>query len=190
MNRRLALIPTAALTLTLVACSSDDDNPITTEIVTVTEEAPAASSAAATAAASDSDDDDTKAGAVSTDGALAAIQDALAAHPDGIITDLDRDRDSYEIDLVVGQEHLELTVDAKGNVTEVERESEDDAEDIAEAQAATVTAADAAQQALDQHPDAVIDSLSLDEEDGRLEWDIDLDDAQGNDLAEMKIPAV
>lgn len=184
MNRRLALIPAAALTLTLVACSSEEQNPITTEIVTITEDAPAASSAA-----NDNAEDEVGA-SVSTDGALAAIQDALSAHPEGIITDVDHEGDFYEIDMVVGQDHLELVVDAKGNVTEVEREADDVAEEIAEAQAATVTAADAAQQALDQHPDGVIDSLSLDEENGTLEWEIDLDDAQGNDLAQVKIPAV
>lgn len=184
MNRRLALIPAAALTLTLVACSNDEENPITTEIVTVTEEAPEATTTA------DSGDDSEAGAAVSTDGAVAAIQDALSAHPDGIVTDVEREGDSYDIDMVVGEDHLELTVDAKGAVTEVERESDDDAEDINEARTATVAAMQAAQQALNQNPDGVIDSLSLDEEDGTLEWEIDLDDAQGNDLTEVRIPAV
>ncbi|MEJ4098809.1 hypothetical protein V5S96_00285 [Corynebacterium mastitidis] len=188
MYRRLALIPAACAALALTACGSDEEqNPITTEFVTVEKETPAAASSAA---ASDDDEDDAPAATATTDGALAAIQDALAAHPDGIVTDLDREGDSYEIDLVEGEEHVELTVDAKGKVTETERESDDDADDIAEAKAATVTALEAAQQALDAHEGGVIDSLSLDEEDGSLEWDIDLDDAEGNDLAEMKVAAV
>ncbi|MGV0341773.1 PepSY domain-containing protein [Corynebacterium mastitidis] len=189
MYRRLALISAACAALALTACGSDqDDNPVTTEFVTVEKETPAASSEAS--ATDDRDDQDDTPAAATTDGALAAIQDALAAHPEGIVTDVDREGDSYEIDLVEGEDHVELTVDAKGKVTETERESDDAADDIAEAKAATVTALEAAQQALDAHEGGVIDSLSLDEEDGSLEWDIDLDDADGNDLAEMKVAAV
>ena len=151
--------------------------------MTITEEAPAPSTAA------DDDKDDPAEAIVATDGALAAIQDALTTYPDGIITELDREGDSYEIDLISGEDHLNLRVDARGKVTEEGRDNDDD-DDHTQAAAATVTAVQAAQEALNQQPEGVIDSLSLDEEDGNLVWEIDLDDAEGNDLAELKSPAV
>lgn len=123
------------------------------------------------------------------DPVFAAIDAVLAAHPDGIVTDIDREdgRVVYDIDVVVGDQVIELEVDADGNVREDESESDDD--DVAEARAATVTAADAIRQALNQIPDGVLDEAELDEDDGAPGWEIELDDADGNDLAEITIPA-
>ncbi|MPV52284.1 hypothetical protein GCO27_04225 [Corynebacterium sp. zg331] len=91
--------------------------------------------------------------------------------------------------MIVGDEHLELMVDAKGQVMETKRERETDLDDLNEARNATVSAEEAIREALNQHPDGVLDGISLDEKDGSLRWEIDLDDAQGHDLAEFKIPA-
>ncbi|NMB22047.1 MAG: hypothetical protein GX983_01590, partial [Corynebacterium sp.] len=105
--------------------------------------------------------------------------------------DIDRedDTEAYEIDVVVGEEVLELDVDtAAGEVRESDRDN-DDAEDVRRAQEATVTISDAITQALEAHPDGVVDEASLEDEDGRLEWQIDLDDVERNDLTEFTVLA-
>ncbi|MGD7003611.1 PepSY domain-containing protein [Corynebacterium halotolerans] len=123
------------------------------------------------------------------DPVFAAIDAVLAEHADGIIVDIDRedDREIYDIDVVVGNEVIELEVDGDGTIREDDREGDDD--DVREAQDATVTAADAIRDALNQHPEGVLDEAQLDEDDGRLNWEIDLDDADRNDLAELSLPA-
>lgn len=122
------------------------------------------------------------------DPVFAAIDAALGAHQGAIVVDIDRDDgDSFDIDVVVGNEQIELEVSAGGAVREDEREADDD--DVREAHAATVTAADAIRQALDRHPGGVLDELELDEDDGALRWEIDLDDDRRGDLAEVEIPA-
>lgn len=117
------------------------------------------------------------------------IDAVLAAHPEGIITDIDREDSTeiYDVDVVVGDSVLELEVSTGGEIREEERESDDD--DVRQARAATVTAAQAIGQALERHPEGVLDEIELDEEDGTLRWEIDLDDADRNDLAELTLPA-
>lgn len=191
MTRRLALIPAACAALALTACSTDqDDTPAITETVTI--EKDSTESTTATSSASSITDDSKDNGndsANSEDPAFAAIEAALGAHANGIITDVDREGASFNIDLVEGQDHVEVTVDDKGTVTETERDKNEDTDNLTEAEAATVTAREAGKKALAQHSSAVIDSISLDEENGSLEWDIDLDDKDGNDLTEVTVPA-
>ncbi|AGF72667.1 PepSY domain-containing protein [Corynebacterium halotolerans] len=123
------------------------------------------------------------------DPVFGAIGAVLNEHSDGIIVTVDRedDRDTYDIDVVTGNEVIELEVGADGTVREDERESGDEV--VAHAQEATVTATDAIRQALDQHPDGVLDDAELEEEDGNLRWEISLDDADRNDLTELTVPA-
>lgn len=123
------------------------------------------------------------------DAVFGAIDAVLTEYPEGIIIHIDRadDAEAYEIDVVVNEEVVQVAVENDGNVREDERETEDD--DVIDAQAATVTAEEAIQEALDQNPDGILEQAELTEEDGTLQWEIDLDDIDGEDLAEAVIPA-
>lgn len=123
------------------------------------------------------------------DAVFGAIDAVLTEYPEGIIIHIDRadGAEAYEVDVVVNEEVVEVAVENDGNVREDERETEDD--DVIDAQAATVTAEEAIQEALDQHADGILEQAELTEEDGTLQWEIDLDDIDGNDLAEVVIPA-
>ena len=189
MKIRTTLALAGIAALTLGACTDTGTTETTVTETTTAEAAPTTATTATTAAAETTETTQDSAPVTGEDPVFAAIDAVLADHPDGIVTDIDREdgRVVYDIDVVVGDQVIELEVDADGNVREDERESDDD--DVAEARAATVTAADAIRQALDQIPDGVLDEAELDEDDGALRWEIELDDADGNDLAEITIPA-
>lgn len=169
--------------LILAGCSSTDSGTaeptISSETASAVDATTSTSSSTATSAAIDDDP------------VFDIIDIVLAQYPDGIITDIDREdsSDHYEVDVVVGQEVLELDVTTSGQISVDDRDNDDD-DDIREAHAATVTAAQAIGLALDQYPDGIIDSVELDEDDGQLKWKIDLDDTSGNDLADVEIAAV
>ena len=118
-----------------------------------------------------------------------AIGAVMADYPDGIIISIDREdnTDAYEVDVVQGDEVLELKVEEDGNVVEDDREH--DGEDISYAQDTTVSIEDAIQEALEQHQDGFLDEAERDEDDGTLNWDISLDDADRNDLTDVRIAA-
>ncbi|OKX83650.1 PepSY domain-containing protein [Corynebacterium glutamicum] len=166
--------------LILAGCSSTDTG--TAEPTISSEAASVVTATTATSSTSAVIDDDP---------VFNIIDTVLAEHPDGIITDIDREdsSDQYEVDVIVGQEVLELDVTTSGQISVDDRDNDDD-DDIREAHAATVTAAQAIGLALDQYPDGIIDSVELDEDDGQLKWKIDLDDTSGNDLADVEIAAV
>ncbi|AJE66177.1 PepSY domain-containing protein [Corynebacterium glutamicum] len=176
----LALVSTPLL---LAGCSSTDsgtaESTISSETASAVDATTSTSSSTATSAAIDDDP------------VFDIIDIVLAQYPDGIITDIDREdsSDQYEVDVIVGQEVLELDVTTSGQISVDDRDNDDD-DDIREAHAATVTAAQAIGLALDQYPDGIIDSVELDEDDGQLKWKIDLDDTSGNDLADVEIAAV
>lgn len=169
--------------LILAGCSSTDsgtaESTISSETASAVDATTSTSSSTATSAVIDDDP------------VFNIIDTVLAEHPDGIITDIDREdsSDHYEVDVVVGQEVLELDVTTSGQIHTDDRDNDDD-DDIREAHAATVTAAQAIGLALDQYPDGIIDSVELDEDDGQLKWKIDLDDTSGNDLTDVEIAAV
>lgn len=199
-RKLFTLTAVAGLSLSLAACGDDSGNSdatatettvvtsddATTEETTTAEETTDSGVATETqTAVSDAD------ATADRDIVFDAIDLVMAEHADGIIIDIDRedDTEAYEIDVVVGEEVLELDVDtAAGEVRESDRDN-DDAEDVRRAQEATVTISDAITQALEAHPDGVVDEASLEDEDGRLEWQIDLDDVERNDLAEVTIQA-
>lgn len=192
MKIRTTLALAGIAALTLGACTDTGTTETTVTETTTAEAAPTTASTATTATTAAAETTETTQDSTPVTGedpVFAAIDAVLADHPDGIVTDIDREdgRVVYDIDVVVGDQVIELEVDADGNVREDERESDDD--DVAEARAATVTAADAIRQALDQIPDGVLDEAELDEDDGALRWEIELDDADGNDLSEITIPA-
>ncbi|SJM56093.1 hypothetical protein FM102_05905 [Corynebacterium glutamicum] len=169
--------------LILAGCSSTDsgtaESTISSETASAVDATTSTSSSTATSAVIDNDP------------VFDIIDIVLAQYSDGIITDIDREdsSDQYEVDVVVGQEVLELDVTTSGQISVDDRDNDDD-DDIREAHAATVTAAQAIGLALDQYPDGIIDSVELDEDDGQLKWKIDLDDTSGNDLADVEIAAV
>ncbi len=117
------------------------------------------------------------------------INAALAEYPGGIIVDIDREdnTDSYEIDLVQGDQLIELQVDFDGTLREDDREGDDDL--IVRAQNATVTAQEAIREALELHPEGLLDEAELQDNDGVIQWKIQLDDADRNDLADVEISA-
>ena len=126
--------------------------------------------------------------ATGDDPVFAAIDAALAQYPGGVIDSIDREdrRDVY--DIVTNGTVTEIEVSDNGDIREEERDGEDD--DVANAAAATVTVSDAISQALDQHPGSTVDDAELDDDDrATLEWQIDLDDENRRDLAEVRIPA-
>ena len=172
--------------LILAGCSSTDTGTAEPTISSEAASVVAASTASSSTAASSATDT-----AIDDDPVFDIIDIVLTQHPDGIITDIDREdsSDHYEVDVVVGQEVLELDVTTSGQIHTDDRDNDDD-DDIREAHAATVTAAQAIGLALDQYPDGIIDSVELDEDDGQLKWKIDLDDTSGNDLADVEIAAV
>lgn len=176
----LALIPAP---LILAGCSSTDTG--TAEPTISSETASAVDATTSTSSST------TTSAVIDDDPVFDIIDIVLAQYPDGIITDIDREdsSDQYEVDVVVGQEVLELDVTTSGQIHTDDRDNDDD-DDIREAHAATVTAAQAIGLALDQYPDGIIDSVELDEDDGQLKWKIDLDDTSGNDLADVEIAAV
>lgn len=196
-----ALAATTALTLS--ACTDTAPNVNTEGATTVeapagatdetTAGAPEATSGAGDDQADDQTDDTQGSDAAQTTGedpVFAAIDAVLAEYSDGIVVDIDREDRSgvYDIDIVVGQEVIELEVSEDGSVREDDRENDDD-DDVEEARRATVTAAEAITQALESHPDGVLDELELEEDDGQLRFEIDLDDQDRRDLAEINIPA-
>lgn len=193
MTSRSALTVAVALgaSLFLAACTGTEDTSAPETITpsadqdggaTTTTDAPGAAETT-----SPGDDDSSQPGG--DDPVFATIDAVLAEYPDGIIVDIDREdrSDAYDIDIVVGNEVIELEVNSEGTIHEVERDSDDD--DVREAQAATVTAAEAIQEARELHPDGFLDEAQLDEDFGRLEWEIELDDADHRDLVELTLPA-
>ncbi|RSZ61692.1 hypothetical protein EAH68_11455 [Corynebacterium hylobatis] len=183
---------TLAMSLSLGACTDSAPQPTPETISLSTEagnqaETPAATTTTATTATATSPEQ--QAEQTGEDPVFAAIDAALAAYPGGIVVDVDREdgRHTYDIDLVLDNQVIELEVDVDGTVREDDREGDDD--DVREARAATVSATEAIREALDRHPGGYLDEIELDEDDGRLYWEIELDDANFNDLAEIDIPA-
>lgn len=202
---KLSTVPVAvtafgtALLLSACAGGGGSTAPETvTQTVAATGTAPAGSDSASTPTADSSagaerDDSSASEQASGADPVFAAIDAALAAHPGGIVVEIDREDGgsvTYDIDVVVGNTILELEVDASGAVRVDDRDDDDDDDDIADAHRVRVPAAEAITQALDRHPGGVLDELDLDSDDGALWWEIELDDANRDDLAEVRIPAV
>lgn len=190
--------------LFLSACNDTQDDTTTVETTTATDAAEATQDDTADsaeegrqeAAGEEAQDDGTVTETTVADDPVGgddpvfgAIDAVMADYPEGIIISIDRedDTDAYEVDVVQGDEVLELKVEEGGNVVEDDREH--DGEDISYAQDTTVSITDAIQEALEQHEDGFLDDAELDEDNGTLSWEISLDDADRNDLTEVRIAA-
>ena len=182
--------------LFLSACNDSEDT-TTVETTTATDAAEATQEdTAEETTTEETEGDDTVTETTVADDAASGddpVFDAIGAvtadYPDGIIISIDREdnTDAYEVDVVQGDEVLELKVEEDGNVVEDDREH--DGEDISYAQDTTVSIEDAIQEALEQHQDGFLDEAELDEDNGTLNWDISLDDADRNDLTDVRIAA-
>lgn len=191
--------PLAAATLTtaalvLAGCGAGGTTAAPTVTETVTEDRGPASASQTTAPGDDGAGDRTTntspATATGKDPVFAAIDAALAQYPGGVIVSIDREdrRDVYDIDIVTNGTVTEIEVSDNGDIREEDRDGDDD--DVANAAAATVTVSDAIAQALDQHSGLTVDDAELDGDDrATLKWQIDLDDENRRDLAEVRIPA-
>lgn len=176
----------------LTGCSTAADDPATTpapEQATTSAPAEAESTTPATDE-SGTPADEQQPNAGGNDPVFDAIAAVTAEHGDGFIVSIDRDdRDeNYEIDVVVGEQVLDLKVGLDGTITEDEQDSDDD--DIQKAQQATVDAETALKRAFESRAEGLtVDDVELDEDDDRLVWEIDFDDADGRDSDEVVIDA-
>ncbi|MGP6174612.1 PepSY domain-containing protein [Corynebacterium sp. A21] len=185
--RTVGIVLSVALALTACAGAEDTSAPETVTQTVTTDTSAAASSEATTSQAATSEE--TADRPTGDDPVFGVIDAVLAEYADGIIRSVDRayNRDAYDIDIVVDGHLIEVKVGVDGTIQEEERDNDDD--DIRGTQDATVTAADAIRDALTQHPDGVLDEAQLDEDDGLLSWEVDLDNAEHRDLAELNLPA-
>ena len=111
------------------------------------------------------------------------IEAVEAEYADGFIVNVDLDDNSdYDVDVVVDSQLYELNVTEDGAISVDEQETDD--ENVARADQATVTVTEALDQAFAQHADATFDEIELDDDDGSLHWDIDLD---GSDNSEIEL---
>ena len=173
MKRTLTVLAAAAL---LAGCSNGGTEAPATKTVTEAPETTVATTT--TAVASES------AGEATNDAAYEAIE---AARPFGTVIAIDREdnTNAFEVKVAAEDKIVELLVD--GNHV-MEKESEQDAEDVAKAGQATVAIEDAIKDALNQH-DGILDSAELDEDNGVLQWEVSIDNPDGTDLAEVNVPA-
>ena len=128
----------------------------------------------------DATDETTSSGDDPVYGVIEAVE---AEYSDGFVVDVDLDDNSdYDVDVVVDSQLYELNVTEDGSITVDEQETDD--EKVARADQATVTVTEALDQAFEQHADAAFDQIELDDDDGSLHWDIDLD---GSDNSEIEL---
>ncbi len=176
----------AAVLALLTGCAADDsaEQPPADQQVeeqpTQTDESPQETTDAETQDETDQGDDT----ATSTDDPVYDVIDAVEAeYSGGLIVGIDRDEDGdsqFDVDVVVDNELLELEVTADGNITVDDQEGDDDK--IAKADQATVTVTEALDQAFEQHADSTFDQIELNEDDGSLHWEIDLDGDNNTDI--------
>lgn len=132
----------------------------------------------------ETDQTDDAAAQTSGDDPVYEIIDIVEAeYADGFIVDIDRDDDGgteFDVDVVVGNVLYELEVHTDGTIRVDEQEDDDDK--IRKAGQATVTVTEALDQAFAQHPDTSFDQVDLDDDDGSLHWEIELDGPNGADI--------
>lgn len=172
----------------LVACSDSTTSTAGTTVESAMEQASSAVASVTSEVASHSS---TTTAVATSDPVGPAVEAFLKKHPYALIEEIDReDRGgTVEIDSVEDNAIITYRVTESGDVAQHETDRDNDPDDITDAKQATVTAVDAFKQALAQHPDGIVDSVSLDNDGGNLHWQVELDDKNYNDLAEVRIPA-
>ena len=117
------------------------------------------------------------------------LESVETAYPGAFIVEIEREDDgaSYEVELVHEQQLHELNVTVEGEISVEEVDPEDD--DIARVTQVTVSIMDALRQALGEHQNAALESIELEEDDGRVYWEVELKGDQGNEI-ELEIAAI
>jgi hypothetical protein len=205
----LTLTGTGLLALALLTgCSTADDpasNPAAATVAPASTGSPSASGTATSSGDDDADDDgsgsprSTASAAVAgpaagADPVFAAIDAVLAAYEGAVIVKIDQDDNDtrYEVEAVVGERVLDLDVAPDGTVTKDGQDTDDNG-DLRKAQGAAVTAEEAARTALEGRDGSTVDSLGLDDDgntnDATLHWEVELDNAQGEDDTKLRVDA-
>ncbi|NUL47842.1 peptidase [Cellulosimicrobium funkei] len=198
-TKTLALSGTGVLALALLTgCSvadegapeSDNGTAATAETSPTTAEtsSPAATDDSGTPTASNSSTGE--ATTTGEDPVFAAIDALLAEHGDAVIVQIDQDDNdtTFEIEAVIGDRVVDFDVSTDGSVREDDDDDDDD-DDIRRAGEAQVTAEEAARAALEGREGQSIDEMDLDEDNGTLRWDVNLDREGGDDGDELRVDA-
>lgn len=187
MKKTVLVSSGAVLALTLAACGSGSAETSAPQTSVATSSAAADSQATASASPSPT----TIEGPAETGALIAAIEQGLVARPGGTVVQVDEEdetQDSFDLAVVVDGVKHEFTLFADGSVAD-EKTSED-AEDVARAAAAQVLAADAVRTAAEGRGGQVATDLDIDDQNGALMWEVDFEDARGNDLGSDKVDAL
>ena len=102
--------------------------------------------------------------------------------------DQDDNDTTFEIEAVIGDRVVDFDVSTDGSVREDDDDDDDD-DDIRRAGEAQVTAEEAARAALEGREGQSIDEMDLDEDNGTLRWDVNLDREGGDDGDELRVDA-
>lgn len=185
----------AATILLLAGCGSSDEGSTDDGTTTTTDDSSFTVDPSASASAGDDDADDTGAGSGSpqptsgaagdsnVDAALAAIATAAGSQADGKVYDVELDDDDdqrWEIKVASGGQGYKVYVSLDGASVISQEADDDDNDDIQAVDKASVDAATALQTAIDAKGGG-LDEMEIDEDDGTLKWDIELD-VNGQDV--------
>ncbi|NWN87677.1 MAG: hypothetical protein HLX51_03925 [Micrococcaceae bacterium] len=185
----------AALAL-VTACSAEEpapdeqpaDQQTEQQEATTPADSPDTATTEPTETTEDTGNDATESPASGGDEVYSIIEAVESEYSGGFIVDIDRDDEGsmYEVDVVADNEVYQLDVSADGTINVDETDTDED--DIREAEQASVPVTEALDEAFNQHPDSTFDQIQLDEDDGSIHWEIDLDDANGSEV-ELNVPA-
>ncbi|WP_237221991.1 PepSY domain-containing protein [Rothia nasimurium] len=192
MKKTVFTSSAAVAALVLAACGSGSAETSAPQTSAATTSAAATSASATSSQATTSaSPSPTLEGPAETGALLTALEQGLAARPGGIVVQVDEEdetQDSFDLAIVVDGIKHEFTLFADGSVAD-EKTSED-AEDVARAATAQVLAADAVRTAAEGRGGQVATDLDLDDQNGALVWEVDFEDARGNDLGSVKVDAL
>ncbi len=192
MKKTVFTSSAAVAALVLAACGSGSAETSAPQTSAATTSAAATSASATSSQATTSaSPSPTLEGPAETGALLTALEQGLAARPGGIVVQADEEddtQDSFDLDIVVDGVKHEFTVFADGSIAD--EETSDDADDVARAAAAQVLAADAVRTAAEGRGGQVATDLDLDDQNGALVWEVDFEDAGGNDVGSVKIDAL
>ncbi|MGH8881333.1 MAG: hypothetical protein ACRD0P_28960, partial [Stackebrandtia sp.] len=183
MRGRYFLVGSAVVgcgVLGLTGCSDDTDTndatPATTAAPSLTTSGPTTTAGTATST--------TGTGTMSGDSApvanaLAALDTATGAAPDGKPFDLETDMRGadvvFDTKVAAGGNEIKVVVDATGHRIVSQQQSQEPSDDIAKLTDASVSAADALRTAGSREPDASVDQLEIDTDaGGAVVWQVDL----------------
>ncbi|WP_106848418.1 PepSY domain-containing protein [Blastococcus sp. Marseille-P5729] len=188
LTRGIGALSASAIML-LTGCASSDDGSTDGASATTTvadDSSFTVDPSASPSAKQDDDADDTgeatgsptaNAGAAGGEAALAAIATAAASQTDGKVYDVELDDDDdqrWEIKVASSGQGHKVYVSLDGATVISQEPDDDDNDDIQAIEKAAVDAATALQTALDAKGGS-LDEMEIDEDDGTLKWDIELD---------------